>query len=250
MPIKCLLGHRSQASPQIRHISGQHIKDFTDFLGRHPATFNVIDESVLLVGCDDLRDVPLSERLHLPQPAIDTRVTQQLLDYFAACIQVKGPVLVEQLFNLVTSQFPSEQWLPVFKTPSDLCTFLKMFSDCFHVQSNLVTLLHQPKLSEAYIQQALARSREQSNYNKSGGGGGGMTGRRTLSPNEPNNNTVVISANAVNNGYANNGNGASVVGDFKLNEPVSNVGGGGGGSGRSEPNSGFDSLSTGREVNS
>lgn len=250
VPIKCLLGHRSQASPQIRHISGQHIKEFTDFLNKHPETFRVVDECVLLVGCDDLQDVPLAERLHLPQPAIDTRATQQLLDFFAACVQLKGPMLVEQLFNLVTVQFPSEQWLPMFKTPSDLSTFLKLFSDCFHVQSNLVTLLHKAKLSDAYIQQALTRTREQStnNYTKSG-----VAARRTQSPHENNN-----SSSIVNN---NNGGGAAMattqvtmVGDFKLNEPVSNVGGGGGGGGtvnnRSEPNSGFDSLSGGREGNS
>lgn len=37
-----------------------------------------------------MQDVPLSERLHLPQPSIDTKATQQLLDYFAQYIEVKG----------------------------------------------------------------------------------------------------------------------------------------------------------------
>ena len=32
VPIKSLLGHRSQASPEVRHISGQHLKDFKEFL--------------------------------------------------------------------------------------------------------------------------------------------------------------------------------------------------------------------------
>lgn len=232
VPIKCLLGHRSQASPQIRHISGQHIKEFTDFLGKHPDTFRVIDdECVLLLGCENLQDVPLAERLHLPQPSIDTRATQQMLDFFAAVIQLKGPVLVEQLFNLLTAQFPPEQWLHMFKTPGDLSSFLKLFGDCFHVQANLVTLLHRPKLSDAYIQQSLARTRDQlsNNYNKSGGS------RRTQSP---------------QNGGGGGGT-AAMVGDFKLNEPVSNVGGSGTAR-SSEPNSGFDSLSAsiGREGNS
>lgn len=89
VPIKSLLGHRSQASPQIRHISGQHIKEFTDFLSKHTDTFQVTDDYVVLVGCEDLQDVPLSERLHLPQPTIDTKATQQLLDFFALCIEAK-----------------------------------------------------------------------------------------------------------------------------------------------------------------
>lgn len=216
VPIKCLLGHRSQASPQIRHISGQHIKEFTDFLAKHPDTFKVIDECVLLVGVENMEDVPLSERLHLPQPHIDTKATQQLLDFFAACIELKGPMLIEQLFKLVTAQFAPQQYAQMFKTSGDLTTFLKIFSDCFHIQSNLVTLLHKPKLSDAYIQQAQARTRDQlsNNYNNA------TTTRRTQSP--------------------------VVLGDFKLNEPVSNVGGGSGGSpaNRSEPNSGFDSLNS------
>lgn len=70
--------------------AGQHIKEFTDFLCKHPDTFHVVDECVVLVGCEDLQDVPLSERLHLPQPTIDTKATQQLLDFFAQCIETKG----------------------------------------------------------------------------------------------------------------------------------------------------------------
>lgn len=214
----------------------------------------MVDECVLLVGCEDLQDVPLAERLHLPQPAIDTRATQQMLDFFAAVIQLKGPVLVEQLFKLVTAQFPPEQWLPMFKTPSDLSTFLKLFSDCFHVQSNLVTLLHRAKLSDAYVQQALARTRDQltNNYNKSGVGG-----RRTVSPHENNNSSSLANNNSNNNNIKISNSGTpTLVGDFKLNEPVSHVGGSSSSSGGavrasnySEPNSGFDSLA-GRESNS
>lgn len=51
VPIRSLLGHRSQASPQVRHISGQHIREFTEFLLKHPDTFHVVDgENVVLVG--------------------------------------------------------------------------------------------------------------------------------------------------------------------------------------------------------
>lgn len=220
VPIKCLLGHRSQASPQIRHISGQHIKEFSDFLSKHPDTFKVVDECVVLVGAENMQDVPLSERLHLPQPHIDTKATQQLLDFFAACIELKGPMLVEQLFKLAIAQFAPQQYAQMFKTSGDLNTFLKMFSDSFHIQSNLVTLLNKPKLSDTYIQQAQARTRDtfSNNFNNA-------ATRRTQSPG------VVV-----------------VPGDFKLNEPVSNVSGGTNSSGsppnRSEPNSGFDSLNS------
>lgn len=89
VPIRSLMGHRSQASPQVRHISGQHFKEFTDFLMKHVDYFKVVDDHVVLVDCDD-QDVPAEDRLHLPQATIDTKATQQLLDFFAQCIENKG----------------------------------------------------------------------------------------------------------------------------------------------------------------
>lgn len=182
VPIKSLLGHRSQASPQVRHISGQHIKEFTDFLTKYTDTFRVADDHVVLVNFDAATEIPQIEKLHLPQPSINTKFTQEILDFFAQCIEIKGPILVDQLFHLVTSNFPQEHWYLMFKTPNDLTTFLKLFSDCFLIQSNLVTLLQKPKLCENHIHHA----------------------EKVL--------------------YKNNLNQISspLIGDFKLNEPVSN----------------------------
>lgn len=78
--------------------AGQHIKEFTDFLSKHTDTFQIIDECVVLVGCEDLQDLPLSERLHLPQPSIDTAGTQQMLDFFAQCIENKGMCRTHDIF--------------------------------------------------------------------------------------------------------------------------------------------------------
>lgn len=166
VPIKSLLGHRSQASPQVRHISGQHIKEFTDFLAKHPDTFHVVDDHVSLVNYDSVSMVPTAEKLHLPQPSIDVKNTQQILDFFAQCIEVKGPILVDQLFHLVTSNFSQEYWFRIFKTPGDLTTFLKLFSDCFQIQSNLVTLLQKPKINENHVhhaQKVLSKNNSNSN---------------------------------------------------------------------------------------
>lgn len=154
VPIKSLLGHRSQASPQVRHISGQRMKEFKDFLLKHPDTFTVIEDNVVLMS--DKQDEYLKshnmEQFHnLPDANIDAQQTQQLLDYFAQCIEAKGPVLVDQLFHLVIAQFPQEYWFEMFKTSDDLTTFLKMFSDSFHVQSNLVTLISRPRFTNAYL---------------------------------------------------------------------------------------------------
>lgn len=185
VPIKSLLGHRSQASPQVRHISGQHIKEFTDFLLKHPDTFRVVDDHVVLINFDSATVVPAAEKLHLPQASIDVKNTQLILDFFAQCIEVKGPILVDQLFHLVTSNFPQEHWYKIFKTPNDLTAFLKLFSDCFHIQSNLVTLLQKPKISENHIQNA----------------------------------QKIFYKNTVNTASSS----PMLIGDFKLNEPISNT---------------------------
>lgn len=234
VPIRSLLGHRSQASPQVRHISGQHIREFTEFLLKHPDTFHVVDgDNVVLVGCENEEDVPASERLHLPNSSIDTQATQQLLDSFAQVIEVKGPIIVDQLFHMVTSNFPQEQWFHMFKNPSDLKTFLKLFSDCFHIQSNLVTLLQKPKLSDSHIRQAqdkLNLSNSSFNTIPSIGSAGSAVG----------------SANGSNN-TSRTASPKNMIGDFKLNEPVSvgivpNDPATVLSSSKSEPTSGFDSL--------
>lgn len=237
VPIKSLLGHRSQASPQVRHISGQHIREFTDFLSKHPDTFQVIDENVLLVGVENETDVPLSERLHLPEPAINTKATQELLDFIVETIEAQGPTLVFQLFHLITTNFPQEQWFRMFKTPNDLLTFLKMFSDYFHVLADLVSVcreknqLHKPKLSDSHIQHAQNSFLMESS--------GGVAFKK------------VPSSRQLSNSSKNSLNGVSpsvAKVDFKLNEPVNkdNLAPQKGYDIQksSEPNSGFDSLIT------
>nr|XP_017003060.2 LOW QUALITY PROTEIN: uncharacterized protein LOC108061419 [Drosophila takahashii] len=264
VPVRSLLGHRSQASPQVRHISGQHIKEFTDFLMKHTDTFKVTDDYVMLVGCENMTDLPARDRLHLPQSNIDTRGTQQMLDFFAQCIEVKGPLLVDQLFHLLTTNFPQDQWLRMFKTPGDLSSFLKLFADCFHIQANLVTLLQKPKLSDTHIQQAQAQTREQfnalNNNNSAstrkqesgvgtGGVGGGAGGVGAISSVQQRLQSPALRSNGHtnnNNGSngSNNNNNSIACPNFKLNAPVSNVMGQSQSFGqpKSEPSSGFDSY--------
>ncbi|XP_072934656.1 egalitarian protein homolog [Epargyreus clarus] len=154
VPIKSLLGHRSQASPQVRHISGQRIKEFKEFLMKHPDTFQIIEDNVVLVSENHRKGNTHSnsEQFHnLPVANINTDTAQQLLDYVAQCIEAKGPVLVDQLFHLIVSRFPQEYWYQMFKSPADLSAFLKIFSDSFQVQANLVTLISKPKIPVMYL---------------------------------------------------------------------------------------------------
>lgn len=145
VPIKSLLGHRSQASPEVRHISGQHYKEFRDFLLKYPDAFLVTEDNVILKQYEGMKPEPFHELE--PDIPIDPDVTAKLLDFFCACIEQKGPILIDQLFNTVNEKFSHENWTSIFKTPQDLSTFIKMFPDAFHVQTNLVTLIGRPKSS-------------------------------------------------------------------------------------------------------
>jgi len=56
-----IAGHRSQASPEVRHISGQHVKEFRDFLLRYPETFVVGEETVVLKEWEGREPQPFHE---------------------------------------------------------------------------------------------------------------------------------------------------------------------------------------------
>ncbi|KAL0115544.1 hypothetical protein PUN28_010812 [Cardiocondyla obscurior] len=165
VPIKSLLGHRSQASPEVRHISGQHYKEFRDFLSKYPDAFVVTEDNVILKQYEGMKPEPFHELE--PDIPIDPDVTAKLMNFFCACIEQKGPILIDQLFSTVNEKFSHESWTSIFKTPQDLSTFIKMFPDAFHVQTNLVTLIGRPKLvmepAAAKIKTTSSSQRNQSN---------------------------------------------------------------------------------------
>ncbi|KYN32392.1 Exonuclease 3'-5' domain-containing protein 1 [Trachymyrmex septentrionalis] len=163
VPIKSLLGHRSQASPEVRHISGQHYKEFRDFLMKYPDAFVVSEDNVILKQYEGMKPEPFHELE--PDIPIDPDVTAKLLDFFCICIEQKGPILIDQLFNMVNEKFSHENWTSIFKTSQDLSTFIKMFPDAFHVQTNLVTLINRPKSS--VMEPAVAKTKISSGNQRS-----------------------------------------------------------------------------------
>lgn len=131
------------------------------------------------------------------QVHVDPAVTAQLLGFLSQCVEMKGPLLVDQLFHAVTSSYiPQDRWASMFKTPQDLSTFLKMHSDVFHVQSNLVTLI------SAAPQTSPTKSRSKANSQTS-------TNPQLCSPthqnNSSNNNNVISpSSNVITLSNVNN----------------------------------------------
>lgn len=139
VPIRCLLGHRSQAPPEIRLISGLHIKEFRDFLLKYPDVFTVGEDTVILTEYAGL-ERKIYDDSDQREVKVDPEITKRLLAFCVQCLECKGPMLTDQLFHSISLRFTENTWSPIFKTPSDLFTFLKMHPDQFNTQSNLITL--------------------------------------------------------------------------------------------------------------
>ncbi|XP_026676177.1 egalitarian protein homolog [Diaphorina citri] len=105
VPIKSLLGHRSQASPEVRHISGQHIREFKEFLMRFPETFHITDDNIILTAYAGKERKPFHE---IQEKLIDFESKDKLIDYFQQAIKSKGLVLVEQLFHYDQKQLNNQ----------------------------------------------------------------------------------------------------------------------------------------------
>lgn len=140
VPIKSLLGHRSQAPPEVRHISGQHVKEFRDFLAKYPEEFVVKEEIVYLKEYEGKITNTFREA---EEVRIDPVVTNQFIQFFRERIETSGQINVEQLFNLAIRQFGEECCGNLFKTSQDLSTFLRIYSHIFHVQNSIITLVPQ-----------------------------------------------------------------------------------------------------------
>ncbi|XP_042218017.1 uncharacterized protein LOC121863422 [Homarus americanus] len=162
VPIKSLLGHRSQASPEVRHVSGQHVKEFRDFLVRYPDVFVVREETVILKEYEGAAPQPFKE---LEVPQIDPVLTQQVLQYCSAAL-IRGPLIIETLFNGLTNAFPKETLSQICRSSSDLATFLKMHSNSFMVQANMVRLVRPassgPNTGHSHFYQPQLQQQQQS----------------------------------------------------------------------------------------
>ena len=149
MPLKSLFGHRSQASSEVRHVSGQNVKEFKEFLSAHANIFIVRDDYVVLKSVlDQLEKDGTNESLkRMPEEiTFDPYLMQQLVTeleetLFNMTEQYSSKVSVEFLFNTVkTKDKLPPLWNNFVQMPSDLLTYLHMNSRVFLVQSNMVSL--------------------------------------------------------------------------------------------------------------
>ncbi|KAK9502194.1 hypothetical protein O3M35_012774 [Rhynocoris fuscipes] len=133
VPIKSLFGHRSQASREIRHTCGQQIDEFRTFLSMNSNDFIVYEDNVKLkeYACTKLQPEPEAVK-------VDSAASSHLLKFFKLCIDIKAPLPADQLYNHVQTFFPEDVWSPIFKTPQDLLSFMRIHSNLFNVRARTI----------------------------------------------------------------------------------------------------------------
>ena len=194
VPIKSLLGHRSQAPPEVRHVSGQHVKEFRDFLLRFQDEFVVGEETIYLKEYDgnitrmytDDQPVSSSSRSSQPSsldpsqsapppplptvaafavtaaPSSEQVQSKQIIDFLKTSIlssSCESKPTVQALFGMLEVHFsgpPSSLKLPL-RTSQDLKTFLKIYPHIFCVQSGLVSLVAASSSSTASPTRRISR---------------------------------------------------------------------------------------------
>ena len=145
VPIRSLLGHRSQAPLEIRHVSGHNARDFCDFLLKRSDTFVVTDEYVVLKSVvDRMGGIQEIKRLSSEEEnKVDPYLTQQLVCSLEAVIfaHPQKRVSVDNLFNQLKDS--GEMYTKLVRSSGDLITILKMNATSFHVHARDVDLTSQ-----------------------------------------------------------------------------------------------------------
>jgi hypothetical protein len=154
VPIKNLFGYRSQASQEVRHVSGKNVRDFKRFLKLNEDVFEIlVDEHVVLKSAlrelesRGLSSLSLQESLK-PVPAeeatsMDPYLNKQLAHLIEDCIRImmaeqepavdeeEFRVSLEHLHDRIHEHCQNELFLKMVKTIEDLRVFLRMHPKLF-----------------------------------------------------------------------------------------------------------------------
>uniref|UniRef100_A0A5S6QV66 3'-5' exonuclease domain-containing protein n=1 Tax=Trichuris muris TaxID=70415 RepID=A0A5S6QV66_TRIMR len=154
LPIKSLLGHRSQASPDIRFVSGCHLRDFANFLACHPSSFVLVGDRVCLKEALDIApgkgepDGLNGESLTASQAA------EMTLEFLKSFVEAQeSPVSLEVLYREFCNRFPLSVRKHVATNPKELMQYLKTMRHLFFIRSNKVSLNRRRPLGDGENQQ-------------------------------------------------------------------------------------------------
>uniref|UniRef100_A0AC34GWQ9 3'-5' exonuclease domain-containing protein n=1 Tax=Panagrolaimus sp. ES5 TaxID=591445 RepID=A0AC34GWQ9_9BILA len=140
--IKSLLGHRSQAAPEVRLVSGRHLKEFTEFLQSQVDNFVVEGDRVRLKNMPE----PSEEAVELDDeglPLSGVKAKQAAVDYLKSVLEQNEdtPIPLEAFYKKFCDRFPHSVRQEVATNPKELLAFLKLNRNIFFIRSNRVSLV-------------------------------------------------------------------------------------------------------------
>ncbi|EFO23245.2 3'-5' exonuclease [Loa loa] len=140
--IKSLLGHRSQAAPEVRLVSGRHLKDFCEFLQSQSDHFVVEGDRVRLKNMPE----PSNAGIELDdegKPLAGVKAKQAAVEYLRSVVEQNDeqPVPMDAFYQKFCDRFSHTIRQEVATNPKELLQFLKLNRNVFFIRSNKVSLV-------------------------------------------------------------------------------------------------------------
>ncbi|CAJ0936962.1 unnamed protein product, partial [Mesorhabditis belari] len=148
LQIKSLLGHRSQAAPEVRLVSGRHLKDFCEFLQQQVDHFVVEGDRVRLKNMPE----PSEDAIELDdegKPLAGVKAKQAAVEYLKSVLEQNDdqPIPLDAFYQHFCGRFSHSVRQDVATNPKELLQFLKLNRGLFFIRSNKVSLVKN-RLSE------------------------------------------------------------------------------------------------------
>ncbi|KAH7725535.1 Protein EGAL-1 b [Aphelenchoides avenae] len=142
LQIKSLLGHRSQAAPEVRLVSGRHLKEFCEFLQSKPEYFVVEGDRVRLKNLPE----PTEEVVELDdegRPLAGVKAKQAAVDFLRGVLEKNEdtPIPLDAFYKRFCERYPHSVRQEVATNPKELLAFLKLNRNIFFIRSNKVSLV-------------------------------------------------------------------------------------------------------------
>uniref|UniRef100_A0A183CAP9 3'-5' exonuclease domain-containing protein n=1 Tax=Globodera pallida TaxID=36090 RepID=A0A183CAP9_GLOPA len=144
MQVKSLLGHRSQAAPEVRLVSGRHLKEFADFLAAQTDHFTVESDRVRLKNMPEPQEADANQFVDEEgRPLVGHRAKLAAVDFMRGVLEQNEdvPIPLDAFYRRFCDRFPHNIRQEVATNPKELLLFLKLNRHVFFIRSNKVQLV-------------------------------------------------------------------------------------------------------------
>uniref|UniRef100_A0A915DDU7 3'-5' exonuclease domain-containing protein n=1 Tax=Ditylenchus dipsaci TaxID=166011 RepID=A0A915DDU7_9BILA len=143
LQIKSLLGHRSQAAPEVRLVSGRHLKEFAEFLQMQTDHFVVEGDRVRLKNMPEPKGEEVDELDDEGKPLAGIKAKTAAVDFLKSVLEQNEdvPIPLDSFYKKFCERFSHAVRQEVATNPKELLQFLKLNRNLFFIRSNKVSLV-------------------------------------------------------------------------------------------------------------